>query len=411
MHSQVRHGISFLLMASGLFLEMDCGMSNIPGDVVVETRDSVVAQGRWTQMVGTFPGGKSPGNVALLTDGTILASGPETSKLWWRFYPQDGGVLSAYYELGIWAPTGSSTDGRLFNPSFVLRDGRYLSCGGEYGSEGKDKSSECEVFDPDSNTWSVVQPMPGLINDTPAALLANGDVLNLAWQSDHHSWIFHPETGEWMPAAAYDATALNGEGGSLLLPDQSVLFGWKRFKRYLPDTDTWVDTAPTPGAVDYEFVARTTDNSKPESGPFVLLMDGRALVLGSNSHNGIYNPLDDTWVLAADTPAGLDPSQPLNHGDTPACVEAVTGNVFTVATTDPNGHGAGTPVLYEYQTSRNVWAKIPDPNGVPMDRGGNRVRLLAFPAARFLLAGIETGQSGSTPPPTKTPSSSLGGLR
>jgi hypothetical protein len=151
-----------------------------------------------------------------------------------------------------------------------------------------------------------------------------------------------------------------------------------------------VDTSATPGSANGEFETSPVDAIEPEIGPFVLLTDGQALVLGGNSHNGLYNPQTDTWVLAADTPVGSDPSHPLNHGDTPACVEPTTGNVFTVTTADPDGSGVGASVLYEYRPGDNSWATIPSPP-TAFDVDANRVRLLPLPTGEIFVGGNSTG--------------------
>src|SRR5436190_1410379 len=87
----------------------------------------------WTQVTPTFPPGSptpagGPSNMALLMDGRVLFSGIETSTSWWTLKPaSDGG-----YANGTFTAVGSSAVGRIFNPSFVLRDGKYWECGGEF---------------------------------------------------------------------------------------------------------------------------------------------------------------------------------------------------------------------------------------------------------------------------------------
>ena len=59
------------------------------------------------------------------------------------------------------------------------------------------------------------------------------------------------------------------------------------------DASQWFERAPVGEALVY-----TND----EIGPFVLLYDGRLLVLGGNVRNGLYDYRTDTWALADDAP-------------------------------------------------------------------------------------------------------------
>src|SRR5262249_30159742 len=121
--------------------------------------------GTWTKVANASPlFGTGNGNMQLLGDGRVLISGPETAKQFATLDP----ALNGGYASGTWSLVGSSTVGRLFNPGFLMRDGRYWNCGGEYVSDGKDEA-ECEVFDPATNTWSMVTDMPEPVEDTPTA--------------------------------------------------------------------------------------------------------------------------------------------------------------------------------------------------------------------------------------------------
>jgi hypothetical protein len=363
--------------------------------------------GTWNQVTRAFPGAGPNANVALLPDGRVLCSGPELTTSWYTLTPDAKGS----YINGTWAQVGSSSIGRLFNPGFVSIDGRYLICGGEYFSSGT--SVECEMFDPVTNSWWPAPSMAQVIKDTPAALLADGRILTLSY-GDSNSYIFDSvnTTATWTKVATYNRMLLDNEAGSLLLPDGSVLLGGKGFQRYLPLTNTYVAVAQTPGKASGEFT--DTGGNLDEIGPFVLLHDGRALILGANRNNGLYTPPAvanglGSWTLAAQTPVGPDNTKPYNHGDTPACVEP-DGKVLTMVTQDQGGVGGGVPAFYEYDPVANSWASVTNPGGKAIDTSAERVRMLALPRVNTTVAQIFVSgyKSGTTwlYTPSGTPSQS-----
>src|SRR3954470_8247821 len=253
------------------------GPAPFPSEAEHVEQVSEAATSTWTQIQQPFKGingsGKSPGNIALLPDGRVLASGPETSNSWYTLTPDALGS----YRAGTWTQVASSHFGTIFGPSFVLRDGHYLICGGEYAKDdterqlwagqGKDRA-HCEFFDPVTNLWTVVPDMPQSIADTPAAELADGRVLNLSYTSTN-SYLYSPTTRLWSGGVSYDSTAVNTEGDCLLLPDSSVFCGITRFQRYIPACDSsliscagivsspdhWVETAATPSWPSNVFAA------------------------------------------------------------------------------------------------------------------------------------------------------------
>lgn len=375
--------------------------------------------GTWTPVTLPYPG-VWPGNIALLTDGRVLLDTP-TRSIWYTLTPDANGS----YANGRWDEVPSSHLGRLFNTSFVLRDGRFFLCGGEYVSDFYEPETHpslsgyahCEFFDPTTNLWTTAPDMPEKIGDSPAAELANGDILQLSYPtSNTFKFTSYQTTPAWTTAASYDRVGIDSEGDCLLLQDGSAFCGKPEFRRYLPGPNAWATTAATPGASRDEFTSVTNHG---EIGPLVLLPSGKALVFGANAHNGLYTPPTTSnictsssgpaadcgsWVLAADTPA------PYNHGDSPAVVES-NGRVLTVVTTAQDGGGQpgmndptgvlGPISLLEFDPSFEPcppnnptcsWVLLGSPPGVSLNVG-NRVRLLNLPNGQILLTGISTGMT------------------
>jgi hypothetical protein len=337
------------------------------------------AIGTWTQITRANPVTSDySGNVALLPDGRVLFSGYDTSNHWATLIPSPDGN----YANGTWTTIiGTSSIGRVFNPSAILMDGRYWNCGGEFVSGGSNQS-ECEIFSPWTNTWSMHTDMPDDVIDAPSAMLSDGRVLQLA-HSDSAAFIFNPVgSSQWSVAASYDRTATDNEGASLLLPDGSVLVGKNTFTRYLPTMNTWVPTGALPGGRNSLLLPNLE-----EIGPLVLLHTGKALILGASAQNALYTPPATltgagTWTAAANTPAAASG----NHGDSPACVEK-DGKVLTVINADAKGEGAAdNSTIWEYDPVANSWINVPVPSGVDFG-ASNRIRMLALPNGQVLVSG------------------------
>ncbi len=391
-----------------LVTAVGCGASEVTadGENVGVVTQALTASGNWGGCVSggisSFPGVYAS-NCALLTDGRVLCSGRDSDKWthWYALTPSADGS----YKCGTWGEVGSQHYGRIFNPSFVMRNGKYMSCGGEYSSDAagnpNPSSAECETFDPKTNTWKTTSSLPSstaptAIADTPGSMLPDGRVLIKEYDT-LHNYAYDYYSDVWTPVADIN-TFFRNEGGYILLQDGSVLAGWRKFTRYLPDTDQWVSTADTPGTADGLFVSQPLA-AEEEIGPMILLPDGRVLQLGANVKNGLYTPPvtlmgAGSWALAANTPAspgcllrtGLP--CPLNFGDTTATVEPTTGNVLAILSSDSDGF-ASVPTLgfREYRPASDTWATVPNPPGGLPDKDAARVRMLPLPTGEIMVTG------------------------
>jgi hypothetical protein len=337
------------------------------------------ATGTWTpvrqKFLATSPSGApaQPGTAQLLTDGRILASGAEASTRWTTFTPDAFGS----YENGTWAPAASSPVGRLFHPSFVLRDGRYWSGGGEYISGATTRAAN-EVYDPAADAWSSLPDMPQDMADTPAAILGDGRVLVLShrWGSGNTYILSFDPLPAWSLTAPWSYAIGDQESSSVTLQDGSVLVGSRLFQLYLPAKGSWIDTATPPGGAG---VLQPPNDD--EMGPFLVLPDGRALVLGANEKNALFTPGGPdgagSWTPAADTPSGY------THSDAPAAVEP-DGKVLTVATQGDGDGDARAGVFYEYDPAADAWTFIRTPFAFD---DIERVILLALPTGQIWASG------------------------
>jgi len=360
----------------------------------------------WTKLAQPFLGGNSPTYVALLTDGRVLVSGSGNDNSWYTLTPDSSGS----YANGSWTQVQSSFLGHQFGPSFVLRDGRFFICGGEYNNDpteellhapGTDRA-HCEIFDPVTNLWTSVPDMPQTVADTAAAELADGRVLLLS-HSSTNTYLFDPTKlgpgqNPWSLGASYQTSVVDTEGDCQLLQDASLFCGKSSFARYVTGSpDQWVSAVTSAGSPASNAFSPAPKHE--EIGALLLMHTGKVLVLGATQQNALYTPpkgtTADSWSFVADTP------MPYNHGDAPATVE-VNGNALTVVTNDPDGEGQagdGVPALYEFDASTpaGAWNAIPAPFGTSSAYGsGNRMRLLNLPqastsTAQILLTGVQDG--------------------
>src|ERR1039458_4599356 len=113
------------------------------------------AGGTWVPLTNQAP--DNIDNLLLLSDGTVMVASGE---------PGAGGIGNAWYRLtpdangsylnGTWSTLAPMHYDRVYYSSQVLRDGRVLVAGGEYGTG----TNSAEVYDPLANTWTVTPPPP-----------------------------------------------------------------------------------------------------------------------------------------------------------------------------------------------------------------------------------------------------------
>lgn len=76
-----------------------------------------------------------------------------------------------------WELTAELNTGRYYHTSTVLQDGRILVTGGETINNGIVILNSCEIFNPITRNWTIVEPMRYSRTGHSATLLNNGKVL------------------------------------------------------------------------------------------------------------------------------------------------------------------------------------------------------------------------------------------
>src|SRR5689334_15903884 len=274
--------------------------------------------GTWAPLVHSAPGGVNL--MLLLSDGTVMAAnntGAAIGNAWYRLTPDGQGS----YRNGTWSVLAPAHDTRLYYPSQVLRDGRVFVAGGEDGSGGP----HAEIYNPLTNSWTLVTPPPGLWNpvndnfyDCCSELTPDGRVLLMPVfpHTPGTPLIYNPVTNSWSNAGHLFRGTWQDESSWVKLADDSILtidpFGTFS-ERYVPATNTWIDDGIVP--VDMY------DPYGFELGAALLLPDSHAFFLGSTGHTALYAPsgglAPGVWSAGPDIPG--------NHG-TPDAPAAMMGN-------------------------------------------------------------------------------------
>src|SRR5215471_15284651 len=94
----------------------------------------------------------TPDTMLFLTDGSVLVH-DAYGKDWYRLKPDSAGK---YDTAGTsWTGPFSMSNTRQFYAGGILADGRVFALGGEYSDAGNG-TPRGEVFDPQTNTWSLM---------------------------------------------------------------------------------------------------------------------------------------------------------------------------------------------------------------------------------------------------------------
>ena len=374
--------------------------------------------GHWAGPIPT-PNAVTVGHMQLLTDGTVLCNSAGGSN-WFRLKPGSAGGYTngtwGNFVNGIWSTNASVApmhDGRCYFGSAVLRDGRLIIAGGEYGAYEKcvtnypNQRQTSEMFDPVANTWTKI-PVPADIatalefdvsSDAPqwgagvvvydggfvepsAMLLPNGDWL-VAPAYVGQTLIYNVTSNVWQmgPAHLSNNDSLN-ETDWVKLPDDSILTIDKdstpnTAERYIPELNRWIRDADPIAQIAY----------LNEYGPAILLADGKALFMGANGTNLYYTPSGSTnvgtWTLAPKSPGNLVAN------DNPA-VSLTSGRVLTVLSpinlTYDKGHGSHQFEFVEFDPVQKQWNSIPAPSGCETNEITDPTSMLALPDGTALFS-------------------------
>lgn len=179
---------------------------------------------------------------ALLSDGKTLVCGGTSSTIYNRCDTYDVSTDS-------WSPVASLPEAKYGLSMVTLTNGKILACGGYNGSISK----RCDTYDQNTNTWTRVADMPLTRANFGMAILGNNNVLACGGQvalngSTYTTQcdVYSPANNTWTLGAHMSversafpmAATTNGEalacGGSL----EST-----QCERYNPSTNSWTSAS------------------------------------------------------------------------------------------------------------------------------------------------------------------------
>jgi hypothetical protein len=332
------------------------------------------AQGTWTKFNNLAPQ-PSGGLTVLLSDGSLLAraaAGTGSGNAWMRLTPDTHGS----YVNGTWTTAASAINDRLYFSTQVLRDGRVYVAGGEDGAGG----SSAEIYDPVANTWTAL-PDPGhRISDANSEILPDGRVLQSLIENAQTSTLIYDPVANAFTNGPSTSGSFN-ESAWVKLADNSILFvdkGTSNAERYIPSLNQWVADAQVPVSL--------YDVTGDETGPGLLLPDGRAFFVGSTGYTAYYTPSGSsnpgTWTTGPMIPNGLGAPDAAGA----ALVNGKALYSFSPVPTASNEFSSPT-YFYEFNYLTNSFTLIGAPDGGSSENYASFVTtFLALPDGNVLYS-------------------------
>lgn len=314
--------------------------------------------GQWSTtspegQTGLLSSGFRQNRALKLPDGTVLFVGVHGD----GSYEQDTG---AAYRLDTadlsWTQLADPPTARAFHQMILLGDGRVMVAGGIDLNEASssldaEPTNTVDIFDPATNTWQQVAPMRTGSQGLWLFLLNDGRVLSISREDENfndsptHAQIYDPDSDTWTVVDSYDPTYLptgavqlsdgrvlvtgqlnestasargrtsDGELFYVRLPDGREFRGdqLRDAKVYDPATDTWTATLGSPGfqtaTPSFSFGCSAFSCGLWLSASLTLLKDGRVLMAGGgnelergygfasllSSATAVYDPESNFW--------------------------------------------------------------------------------------------------------------------
>lgn len=366
------------------------GMSGAVRALAVSALGLMAAQagavGTWTKITNNPPAGINL--MLLLSDGTVMCAGNNGStigKTWYRLTPSASGS----YVAGTWTTLASSINTRLYYPSQVMRDGRVIVAGGEYGTGGP----FAEIYNPLTNTWTNVTPPASLWStasdnfyDCNSEMLPDGSVLFMPVfpHVSAQSIKYNPTTNTWSNTGKLFRGSYQDEATWVKLADDTILtidpFGTFS-ERFNPPTNTWINDGVVPVSLydPYGF----------ELGGAELLPNGKAFFLGSTGHTAYYTPTGTTspgtWTAGPDIPSSR------GTPDAP-CAMMVDGKILCAVSAVPTSgnHFPSPTYFYEFDYTSNTFTSINGPAGASDPISSYQAAMLCLPNGQVMYSHMGT---------------------
>lgn len=293
----------------------------------------------------------------LLTDGRVMVQ-EEATPHWHALTPDSHGS----YINGTWSNLADMSFWRRYYVSGVLKDGRVIVIGGEQSGDVGD-TNKGEIYNPVTNTWTVIPTPPGwtIVGDAACSVLPDGRVMIGALLTGA-CIIYDPVLNSWT-AAASKAVRSNEETW-ILQHDNTIVTTqcWAPYQseKYIISSNTWKNEGALPVTV--------VDPVMHEIGPGMLMYNGKTIFFGSanignHGKTVLYTPPGlptgtGTWAAGPDIPQVGGNAMVSN--DCPATLLPNGKVLFTTAKFMNSDWGQ--PVsLFEYDPVANTMTAAPAP--------------------------------------------------
>ena len=316
--------------------------------------ENMNAQGTWTANPQQAPL-KSGGLMLLMSDGSVLCKSSEGKgdgfgNTWFKLKPD----INGSYLNGSWSIVAPMKDSRLYLSSQVLKNGQLYVAGGEYGSG----IGSAELYDSQSNSWTDIPAGNGhIFADANSAILDNGTILQADLASTgKRTYLYNPYTNSY--SVGPNCLAGHDEATWIKLPDNSIFFvnfAGTGTERYIPALNQWTVDAPTPVTL--------YDNYVRETGPSMLLPNGKMICFGSTGNTAIYSPSGNvsqgSWQVGPSLPAGkgCPDTQAAMQVDGKILLTASNAVTATATAFDPPTY------FYEFDYLTNSYTAMQAPGG------------------------------------------------
>lgn len=228
---------------------------------------------------------------------------------------------------------------RALHSATVLKDGRVLIVGGVDGGNSTtsgDPVNSCEIYDPNTNTFTPTGSMAEARAGHGAALLNDGRVLVVAGTKElsdvtqvitgilNTCEVYDPASGTWSSTSAISDRVI-GPSLTTLQNGQVLVAGGAKINTIfgIPTSVSSISTAKlyTPSSGNWSNAASMRQDRAVHTYNTILLADGRVLVTGGvevqiplipipQNFNGaqstdraeIYNPANNTWTSIPNLP-------------------------------------------------------------------------------------------------------------
>jgi len=303
--TEARANATATVLTNGLVLVAGgkAGLGPLPVLATSELYDP--ATGGWSP-TGSMSIPRQIATATLLADGRVLVAGGRSGS-------GSSTTAAEIYDpsTGAWSTTGSMRVSRVRHSAALLPDGRVLVAGGlddTAGARGQSFLKSAEIYDPASQTWSMVEAMS--INRYGFALVTLNDGRPIAIGGaasagdavfNKSAEIFDPATGRW--SRTHDMSEGRGFFPATLLADGRVLAAGGSIHDGNVFGNIQTDGAEIYDPVSGRWTRTASLSTKRTSARAVTLDDGRVLVAGGNLYdlvgNGINLSIVDRDVLSS----------------------------------------------------------------------------------------------------------------